>query len=178
MTGSVVIPVKAIAMNVVSLGAAFGVLVLVFQDGWLAGPLDIIPGGALSPITLVVIFALAFGLSMDYEVFLLGRIAEAVSTSGGIITSAAIIMMIVFASFATARVGEIEQLGMGLTVAVLVDATIVRCLLVPATMTLLGRWNWWAPGPLKRLHARLRPAHPPRPAPGAADPVPVATPSR
>jgi RND superfamily putative drug exporter len=141
------------------------VLVLVFQEGWLSGPLATSVPGALSPITMVVIFALAFGLSMDYEVFLLGRITEQVHAgqdtaaavrqglqrTGRIITSAAIIMVIVFGAFATARMGEIEQLGIGLTVAVLVDATIVRCLLVPATMTLLGRWNWWAPGPLRRL---------------------------
>jgi RND superfamily putative drug exporter len=172
MTGSVVIPVKAIVMTVVSLGATYGVLVLVFQEGWLSGPLGTAVPGALSPITMVVIFALAFGLSMDYEVFLLGRITEqaragqetsvavrqGLQHTGRIITSAAIIMVIVFGAFATARMGEIEQLGIGLTVAVLVDATIVRCLLVPATMTLLGRWNWWAPAPLRRLRRPVAPA--------------------
>jgi RND superfamily putative drug exporter len=106
---------------------------------------------------------------MDYEVFLLGRIKEYIDRgedsdtavrrglqhTGRIITSAALLMIIVFVCFAFAEVGEIEEVGLGLTVAVLIDATIVRCLLVPATMTLLGKWNWWAPAPLKRLHARI-----------------------
>jgi putative drug exporter of the RND superfamily len=117
----------------------------------------------------VIVFAFAFGLSMDYEVFLLGRIKEYVDRgedsdtavrrglqhTGRIITSAALLMIIVFVCFAFAQVGQIEEVGLGLTVAVLIDATVVRCLLVPATMTLLGRWNWWAPAPLKRLHAKL-----------------------
>ena len=117
----------------------------------------------------MIVFAFAFGLSMDYEVFLLGRIKEYVDAgvdtdaavrrglqhTGRVITSAALLMVIVFGCFAAARIGNIEQIGLGLAVAVLIDATIVRCLLVPATMTLLGRWNWWAPAPLRRLHARL-----------------------
>jgi len=169
MTGSLIIPLKAIAMNVISLGATFGVLVAVFQDGFLAGPLDTLTVGGLSPYMIVVVFAFAFGLSMDYEVFLLGRIKEYVDAgedsdtavrhglqdSGRIITSAAMLMLIVFAFFAAAKVGQVEQIGLGLFVAVLVDATIVRCLLVPATMTLLGKAAWWAPRPLKRLHDRI-----------------------
>jgi RND superfamily putative drug exporter len=117
----------------------------------------------------VVVFAFAFGLSMDYEVFLLARIKEYVDAgvptdlavrrglqhTGRVITSAALLMVIVFACFAAARMGNIEQIGLGLAVAVLIDATIVRCLLVPATMTLLGRWNWWAPAWLRRVHARI-----------------------
>ncbi len=169
MTGSVVVPVKAILANVVSLGAAFGVMNAVFERGWLSGPLHTLTTGGLSPFVIVIIFAFAFGLSMDYEVFLLGRISEYVRRgedtdtavrrglqhTGRIITSAALLMVIVFGCFAAARIGEVEQIGLGLAVAVFIDATIVRCLLVPATMTLLGRWNWWAPAPLQRLHERI-----------------------
>jgi putative drug exporter of the RND superfamily len=169
MTGSLVVPVKALLMNIVSLGATFGVLVAVFEKGWLSGPLHTLTVGGLSPFVMVLVFAFGFGLSMDYEVFLLARIKEGVDAgedtdlavrrglqrSGRIITSAALLMLIVFGFFAAAEVGDIEQIGLGLFVAVLVDATIVRCLLVPATMTLLGRWNWWAPQPLRRLHSRV-----------------------
>jgi RND superfamily putative drug exporter len=168
-TGSLVVPVKAVLANVVSLGATFGVLNAVFERGYLSGPLDTITVGALDPFVIVIVFAFAFGLSMDYEVFLLGRIKEYVdgglSTdaavrrglqhTGRIITSAALLMIIVFAGFGAARMGQIEQVGVGLAVAVLIDATIVRCLLVPATMTLLGRWNWWAPRWATRLHVRF-----------------------
>jgi RND superfamily putative drug exporter len=168
MTGSLIVPLKAIVMNAVSLAATFGVLTLVFQDGRLAGPLDTLTIGGLSPYMIVIVFAFAFGLSMDYEVFLLGRIKEfrdagedtntsvrhGLQRSGRIITSAALLMLIVFAFFGTSKVGQLEQIGLGLFVAVLVDATLVRCLLVPATMTMLGRAAWWAPGPLKRWHDR------------------------
>ncbi len=169
MTGSIIVPLKAIVMGVVSLGASFGVLVLLFQDGWLVDPLATLTTGGLSPFVMAVVFAFAFGLSMDYEVFLLGRIKEYVDAgedtdtavrrglqhTGRIITTAALLMLIVFGAFGFAEISDIEQIGVGLFVAVLVDATIVRCLLVPATMTLLGRWNWWAPAPLRALHRRL-----------------------
>ncbi len=169
MTGSVVVPAKALLMNFVSLAATFGVLVAVFDHGWLSGPLDTLPVNGLSPYVMVLVFAFGFGLSMDYEVFLLARVKELVDaghdtntavrlglqSSGRIITSAALLMLIVFGFFAAAKVGDIEQIGLGLFVAVLIDATIVRCLLVPATMTLLGKHNWWAPHPLRRLHARF-----------------------
>ncbi|GIG56653.1 membrane protein [Longispora fulva] len=169
MTGSVVIPVKAIVMNALSLAATFGVLLLVFQDGHLSGPLDTLTVGGLSPFVIAIVAAFGFGLSMDYELFLLGRIKEyrdagedsdtavrhGLQRSGGIITSAALLMLIVFGCFAAAQVGDIEQIGLGLFVAVLIDATVVRCLLVPAMMTLLGRAAWWAPGPLRRLHDRV-----------------------
>jgi RND superfamily putative drug exporter len=169
MTGSLVVPVKAVLANVVSLGATFGVMYAVFEHGVLAGPLHTLTVGGLDPFVLVIVFAFAFALSMDYEVFLLGRVKEYVERgwdtdtavrrglqhTGRIITSAALLMVIVFACFAAARIGTIEQVGLGLAVAVLIDATIVRCLLVPATMTLLGRWNWWAPAPLRRLHERI-----------------------
>jgi len=169
MTGSLVVPVKAILANVVSLGATFGVLVAVFEFGYGADLLNTLTVGGLSPFIVVIVFAFAFGLSMDYEVFLLGRIKEYVDHgvdsdtavrrglqhTGRIITSAALLMIIVFVCFSFAEIGQIEEVGLGLTMAVLIDATVVRCLLVPATMTLLGKWNWWAPAVLKRLHARV-----------------------
>ncbi|MFF5225930.1 MMPL family transporter [Dactylosporangium sp. NPDC000521] len=169
MTGSLVVPVKAILANVVSLGATLGVMVAVFEHGRLAGVLGTLTVGGLDPFVVVILFAFAFALSMDYEVFLLGRIKEYVDGgddtdtavrrglqhTGRVITSAALLMVIVFGCFAAAQMGSIEQIGVGLTTAVLIDATVVRCLLVPATMTLLGRWNWWAPGPLRRLHRRI-----------------------
>lgn len=163
MTRSVLVPVKAMVMNLLSLGATFGILVLVFQFGWLSQPLNLLTVGGLSPYLLVTVCAFGFGFSMDYEMFLLGRIKEYVDggmetgeavrrglqSSGRILTSAALLMLVVFACFGTARVGDLQQLGIGLFVAVLLDATIVRCLLVPATMTLLGRWNWWSPVPVR-----------------------------
>ncbi|RDG38194.1 MMPL family transporter [Streptomyces corynorhini] len=166
MTGSVVVPLTAVAMNTLSLGATFGLMSLVFQHGFLAGPLQLLTVDGFSPFTVVCVFAFAFGLSMDYEVFLLGRIKEYVAEgletdvavrrglqhSGRIITSAGLLMVIVFACFVTGRMGSIQQLGLGLATAVAIDATVVRCVLVPAVMTLLGRANWWAPAPLKRLH--------------------------
>ncbi|WP_433216723.1 MMPL family transporter [Microtetraspora malaysiensis] len=169
LSGSITVPLTAVAMAVVSLGATFGVLVLVFQEGWLSGVLDTLTVGGLDPFALAVIFAFAFGLSIDYEVFLLGRIREYVTTglgtreaiqaglrdTGRIITSAALLMLVVFGTFGMARMGDIEQIGIGLFVAVLVDATLVRCLLVPSVMTLLGRVNWWAPAPLRRLYERF-----------------------
>jgi RND superfamily putative drug exporter len=188
MTGSLVVPVKAILANVVSLGATLGLMVAVFEYGWLSGPLDTLTTGGLDPFILVVVFAFAFGLSMDYEVFLLARIKEYVDRgwdtdtavrrglqqTGRIITSAALLMVIVFGCFAAARMGAIEQIGLGLTAAVLIDATVVRCLLVPATMTLLRHRNWWAPAFLRRLHERVGLRE--RPLPESAPvPEPVST---
>jgi RND superfamily putative drug exporter len=169
MTGSVVIPVKAIVMNVLSLGATFGALVWVFQDGHLAGLLGFDPPGSLDLFMPVIVFVFAFGLSMDYEVFLLSRIrevweatgdndravAEGLQRSGRIITSAGLLIVIVFAGFAAGEIVALKQLGLGLALAVIVDVTVVRSLLVPATMKLMGRWNWWAPAPLDRLHRRV-----------------------
>ncbi len=168
MTGSVIIPLKAIVTSALSLAATFGVLTAVFQNGWLSGLLQTLTVGGLSPYMILIVFAFAFGLSMDYEVFLLARIKEyrdagedgntairhGLQRSGRIITSAALLMLIVFACFAAAKVGALQQIGLGLFVAVLIDATLVRCLLVPATMTLLGPAAWWAPAPLRRWHAR------------------------
>jgi len=189
MTGSLVVPVKAVLANLVSLGATFGVMTAVFGHGFASGLLHTITTGALNPFVVVIIFAFAFGLSMDYEVFLLGRIKEyvdaGVSTdvavrrglqhTGRVITSAALLMVIVFSCFAAATTSNIEQIGLGLTVAVAIDATIVRCLLVPATMTLLGRWNWWAPRWLGRLHRRIGLSERPLP---DEEPAPELVPTR
>nr|BFD90441.1 MMPL family transporter [Kitasatospora sp. Xyl93] len=169
MTGSVVMPVKALLMNLLSLGASLGALTLVFQDGWFSGLLGFSPTGGLETFIPVLVFAFAFGLSMDYEVFLLARIKElrdkghsctravelGVQRSGRIITSAALLMVIVFAGFALGDMLMVKQMGIALAVAVAVDATLVRCLLVPAAMSLFGEFNWWAPAPLRRLHRRF-----------------------
>ncbi|MER5351262.1 MMPL family transporter [Kitasatospora sp. NPDC002551] len=169
MTGSVVMPVKALLMNLLSLGASLGALTLVFQDGWFSGLLGFSPTGGLETFIPVLVFAFAFGLSMDYEVFLLARIKElrdkghsctravelGVQRSGRIITSAALLMVIVFAGFALGDMLMVKQMGIALAVAVAVDATLVRCLLVPAAMSLFGEFNWWAPAPLRRLHDRF-----------------------
>jgi RND superfamily putative drug exporter len=169
MTGSIVLPVKTIVMNVLSLGATFGALVWVFQDGHLSGLLGFDPPGALDLIMPIVVFVFAFGLSMDYEVFMLARIKEAydetgdndaavaigLQRSGKIITSAALLIVIVFAGFVAGEIVAMKQLGLGLALAVIIDATIVRTMLVPAAMKLMGRWNWWAPRPLARLHRRV-----------------------
>ncbi|WP_371482324.1 MMPL family transporter [Kitasatospora sp. NBC_00315] len=190
MTGSVVMPAKALLMNLLSLGASLGALTLVFQDGWFSGLLGFSPVGGLETFIPVLVFAFAFGLSMDYEVFLLARIKElrdrghsctrsvelGLQRSGKIITSAALLMVIVFAGFAAGDMLMVKQMGIALAVAVAVDATLVRCLLVPAAMTLFGEFNWWAPAPLRRLHRRFGLSEhvelPPITAPGA----PVAAP--
>jgi len=169
MTGSVLVPAKALIMNVLSLSVTFGVLVLVFQDGYLSGLLDFTPTGTLETWVPVIVFAFAFGLSMDYEVFLLARVKElydagrtndqavevGLQRSGRIITSAALLVVIVFAGFASGQMLGIKQMGVALALAVFVDATLVRMLLVPATMSLLGARNWWAPPLLRRLHDRF-----------------------
>jgi RND superfamily putative drug exporter len=168
MTGSVVIPVKALLLNVVSLGASMGVLVWVFQQGHLEGLLRFDSVGALESLIPLLILAFGFGLSMDYEVFLLSRIVElheqgypnddavvmGLQRSGRIITSAALLVVIVFSGFVAGQLLVIKETGVGLAVAVLLDATLVRMLLVPATMAVLGDWNWWAPSGLKRWHSR------------------------
>ena len=182
MTGSVLIPLKALIMNTLSLGAVFGALVWIFQDGHLSHLLGFHAFGAIEMWVPVVVFVFAFGLSMDYEVFLLSRIKEAhdesgdtdsavangLQRSGRIITSAAFLVMIVFLGFAAGQTLGIKEFGLALAIAVAVDATLVRCILVPATMTLLGGANWWAPAPLRRLHRRFglheTPSHPVRPA--------------
>ncbi|MFL6226019.1 MAG: MMPL family transporter [Actinomycetes bacterium] len=182
MTGSVVVPVKAIVMNVLSLGASFGALVWVFQQGHLSGLLGFDPPGMVDITVPVLIFVFAFGLSMDYEVFLMSRIKEAwdqtgdndlavalgLQRTGRIVTSAAALIVIVFLGFAAGELLTIKEVGLGMAIAVVLDATVVRMLLVPATMKLMGRWNWWAPPAMRRLHDRFglaeqRPPAPPRP---------------
>jgi trehalose monomycolate/heme transporter len=166
--GSIVLPIKAIAMNLLSLSATFGVVVWIFQQGHLAGLLHFAPTGTLDPTMPILMLAIIFGLSMDYEVFLLSRIrerydvtgdnAEAVASglqrTGGVITSAALLLVIVIGAFSASGITFIKLMGVGMIVALVVDASIVRVMLVPATMRLLGRANWWAPRPLRRLYAR------------------------
>src|SRR5580693_3065241 len=166
--GSVVLPVKAIVMNVLSLGATFGVVVWVFQWGHLSGLLRFTATGSIDPTMPILMAAVIFGLSMDYEVFLLSRIRErydqtgdntvavaaGLQRTGGVITSLALLLIIVVAAFSASGITFIKLMGVGMIVALLVDASVVRILLVPATMRLLGRANWWAPRPLRRLYAR------------------------
>ena len=169
LTGSILVPIKALLINVVSLGASLGVLVLIFQDGRFESFLNFSSVGGIEAIIPILVVALGFGLAMDYEMFLLSRIKEfkdkgltnneavviGLQRSGRIITSAALIVVLVFSGFALGDLLVIKETGIALAVAVTIDATLVRCLLVPATMTLLGEWNWWAPAPLRRLHDRL-----------------------
>jgi putative drug exporter of the RND superfamily len=190
MTGSLLVPVKAVLMNVLSLGASFGALVWVFQEGHLSGLLGFDPPGMVDVSVPVLIFVFAFGLSMDYEVFLISRIKEAydegirslagrdgqaagpdaalpasvlsaendravalgLQRTGRIVTSAALLIVVVFLGFAVSELLTIKEVGLGMAIAVALDATVVRTLLVPATMKLMGRWNWWAPTWMRRLH--------------------------
>ncbi len=168
MTGSLVIPLKALLTNVVSLGASLGVVVWIFQHGHGESLIGFSSVGAVESTIPLLLLAFGFGLSMDYEVFLLSRISElheqgvatdravvlGLQRSGRIITSAAILIVIVFLGFAAGKLLVIKETGVALAVCILIDATLVRMLLVPATMTLLGRWNWWAPAPLRRWHQR------------------------
>ncbi|HKV21618.1 MAG TPA: MMPL family transporter, partial [Mycobacterium sp.] len=173
LTGSIVLPLKALLLNVLSLTAAFGALVWIFQEGHL-GAFGTTPTGTLVANMPVLLFCIAFGLSMDYEVFLISRIREywlslpgktradndeavalGLARTGRVVTAAAVVMSISFAALIAAQVSFMRMFGVGLTLAILVDATLVRMLLVPAFMHVLGRWNWWAPKPLARLHERI-----------------------
>ena len=169
MTGSVVLPVKQLLMNVLSLSAVFGILVFIFQDGRLEGLLDYRSQGALEQTMPILLFAVVFGLSTDYGVFLLSRIKEArdngasdsecvaigLERTGRIVTAAALLFAIAIGAFATSQIIFIKENGVGTALAVLIDASLIRALLVPSLMELLGRWNWWAPRPLRRLHHRF-----------------------
>ncbi len=169
MTGSVVMPIKAMLLNILSLTATFGGLVWIFQDGHLQNLLNFQSLGSIDATQPVLIFAIAFGLSMDYEVFLLSRIKEqfdetgdnreaiaaGLQRTGWLITSAALLLAIVLGAFGSSKIISIQEIGIGLAIAVIIDATLVRMLLVPATMRLLGRWNWWAPAPLHALWRRF-----------------------
>ncbi len=171
-TGSVVLPLKALVVNILSLSATFGAMVWIFQEGHLGG-LGTTPLGYLVATMPVLMFCIAFGLSMDYEVFLLGRIREewlksdrtkeandravalGLARTGRVVTAAALLMAIVFTGIAASEVSFMRMFGVGLTLAVLMDATVIRMLLVPAFMRLAGLWNWWAPAPLRRVHERI-----------------------
>ena len=169
MTGSVVLPIKQLVMNLLGLSATFGILVLIFQDGRFEGPLDYVSQGGLESTQPLLLFAVAFGLSTDYGVFLLSRIKEArdggasdsesvaigLERTGRIVTAAALLFSIAIGAFATSQIIFIKELGLGTAIAVLIDATLIRALLVPSLMELLGKWNWWAPRPLQRLHKRF-----------------------
>jgi RND superfamily putative drug exporter len=172
LTGSLILPLKALVLNVLSLSAAFGALVWVFQEGNL-GALGTTPTGTMEANIPVLMFCVAFGLSMDYEVFLLARIREfwlksgqtradsdesvalGLARTGRVVTAAALIMAIAFAALIAAQVSFMRIFGLGLTLAVIVDATLVRMALLPAFMRLMGKRNWWAPRPLVRLHERI-----------------------
>jgi uncharacterized membrane protein YdfJ with MMPL/SSD domain len=168
-TGSVVLPFKAVVMNALSLSAVLGILVLIFQDGRLQGLLSYTGEGALDATQPIFLAAIAFGLATDYGVFLLSRIKEAreagasdseavaigLERSGRIVTAAAVLFAVAIGAFATSKLVFIKELGVGVALAVLIDASIVRALLVPSLMELLGPWNWWAPKPLRRLYDRI-----------------------
>ena len=185
LTGSVVLPLKALVLNVLSLTAAFGALVWIFQDGHL-GAFGTTPTGTLVANLPVLLFCIAFGLSMDYEVFLVSRIREfwlksgktradndesvalGLAKTGRVVTAAALLMSISFAALIAAQVAFMKMMGVGMTLAIIADATLVRMALVPAFMHLLGRWNWWAPKPLVKLHERIGISE------SADDPIPAA----
>jgi uncharacterized membrane protein YdfJ with MMPL/SSD domain len=169
MTGSVILPIKSLIMNFLNLSAVFGLLVLIFQDGRLEGFLNYSSPGAIEQTMPILLFAVAFGLSTDYAVFLLSRIKEArdngasesecvaigLERTGRIVTAAALLFAVAMGAFATSQIIFIKENGVGTALAVLIDASIVRALLVPSLMELLGKWNWWAPAPLRRLHDRF-----------------------
>ena len=169
MTGSVVLPVKAVLMNALTVGAALTPLTLIYQGGHLTGLLGYTPNGGVEPSDFLVTAAIVFALSTDYGVFLLGRIKEArdgglpdheavatgLARTGRVVTAAAILMAVAIGAFSTSSISFIQQIGVATATGVLVDAFVVRTLLVPSLMTLLGRWNWWSPAPLRRLHGRF-----------------------
>jgi uncharacterized membrane protein YdfJ with MMPL/SSD domain len=184
MTGSLILPVKAVLMNALSLSAVYGILVLIFQHGNLQGLLSYQSNGALDATQPILLFAVGFGLATDYGVFLLSRIKEArdagvpdreavavgLERTGRIVTAAALLFAVAIGAFTTSKLIFIKELGLGAALAVLIDASVIRALLVPSLMELLGKWNWWAPAPLARLHARIElaevgpPPAPPAPA--------------
>ncbi|MFE5483610.1 MMPL family transporter [Streptomyces sp. NPDC056527] len=186
LTGSVLIPLQAVVLNALSLTAMFGAVVWVFQDGHLSGLLGFTPTGDIETTLPVLMFCVAFGLSMDYGVFLLSRIKEeydatgdhehavrfGLRRTGGLITAAAVILAVVMVAIGTSRVTNTKMLGLGVALAVLMDAMVVRSLLVPSVMKLTGRLTWWAPGPLRRFHDRFGISE------GGAEPAPVEAPGQ
>jgi RND superfamily putative drug exporter len=169
MTGSVVLPAMAVLMNALGLSAVFGILVLIFQDGNLQGLLSYQSTGALDATQPILLFVIGFGLATDYGVFLLSRIKEAhdggmansravavgLERTGRIVTAAALLFAVAIGAFTTSQLVFIKELGLGTALAVLIDASVIRALLVPSLMELVGEWNWWAPTPLRRLHGRI-----------------------
>ncbi len=169
MTGSVLVPIKALVLNLLSLSATFGAMVWIFQEGHLSGLLNFTATGSLDSSNPILMFCIAFGLSMDYEVFLLSRIKEehdrgadnvtsvavGLERTGRIVTAAAALLAVVFIAFSNSDVSFIKMFGVGMSLAVIMDATLVRGALVPAFMRLAGNANWWAPGPLRRFHQRF-----------------------
>ena len=169
LTGSVLLPLKTLLMNTLTLGATLGILVLAFQEGWLDAPLDYPGPAAIEVTSLVFLFAVLFGLATDYAVLVMARIKErhdagddneeavaiGIARTGRVITAAALAIALVFLAFGSARVFFMKQIAIGMALGVMIDATIVRALLVPSLMRLLGEWNWWAPAPLRRLHRRF-----------------------
>jgi RND superfamily putative drug exporter len=182
MTGSLVLGVKAVLMNALSLSAVFGILVVIFQHGSLQGLLSYRSNGALDATQPILLFAIGFGLATDYGVFLLSRIKEAhdsgipndravavgLERTGRIVTAAALLFAVAIGAFATSKLIFIKELGLGIALAVLIDATVIRGLLVPSLMELLGEWNWWAPPGLRRLHARTSISRPEQARPAVA----------
>ena len=181
-------PLKALVMNALTVGSSLGVLVLVFQDGRFADLLSYTPNGGIEPTDFLVAAALVFALSTDYGVFLLGRIKEARSVgrsereavavglerTGAVVTAAAILLAVAIGAFITSSISFIQQIGVATAAGVLIDAFVVRALLVPALMGLLGSWNWWSPAPLRRLHDRIGVSEEP-PAPTTARALAVPT---
>jgi uncharacterized membrane protein YdfJ with MMPL/SSD domain len=169
LTGSVLLPLKTLLMNMLTLGATLGILVLAFQEGWLKAPLDYTGPAAIEVTSLVFLFAVIFGLATDYAVLVLARIKErydsgdsnqeavavGIGRTGRVITAAALAIALVFLAFGVSSVFFVKQIAIGMAVGVMVDATVVRALLVPSLMRLFGEWNWWAPAPLRRLHGRF-----------------------
>ena len=168
LTGSVLLPIKTLLMNSLTLGATLGILVLAFQDGWLDSPLDYTGPAAIEVTSLVFLFAVIFGLATDYAVLVMSRIKEqydlgasneeavamGIGRTGRVITAAALAIAIVFLAFGVSTVFFVKQIAIGMAFGVMIDATIVRALLVPSLMRLLGEWNWWAPKPLRRIYLR------------------------
>ena len=183
-TGSLVLPFKQLLMNLLGIVAVFGVLVMIFQDGRLEGLLGYTSTGAIEATQPLLLFALGFGLATDYGVFLLSRIKEAreagasdseavsigLERTGRIVTAAALLFAVAVGAFVTSEIAFIKQIGLGVALVVLIDATIIRALLVPSLMQLLGKWNWWAPAPLARVYERFGVSEtlPPEPAPAPA----------
>jgi RND superfamily putative drug exporter len=169
MTGSIVLPAKALVMNALTVGAALAPLILIYQGGRLEGLLGYTSNGGVEPTDFLVTAAVVFALSTDYGVFLLGRIKEArdngatereavavgIARTGRVVTAAAILLAVAIGAFSTSSISFIQQIGIATATGVLLDAFVVRTLLVPSLMALLGKWNWWSPRPLRRLHARI-----------------------